>query len=82
MRTVINIPTSLADLTTPATPLWRHYPASQKNRLSFIRFCYTICVFLSNSSFFLPAATLVANEMAKEKIPEELGLALVLTVYG
>lgn len=24
---------------------------------------------------------LVANEMAKEKIPEELGLALVLTVY-
>lgn len=28
-----------------------------------------------------PQVILVANEMAKEKIPEELGLALVLTVY-
>ena len=37
--------------------------------------------FLSNPFFFPPKVILVANEMAKEKIPEELGLALVLTVY-
>lgn len=36
---------------------------------------------LSGFSVFFFQVILVANEMAKEKIPEELELALVLTVY-
>lgn len=35
----------------------------------------------SSSPPLPPQVILVANEVAKEKIPEELGLALVLTVY-
>lgn len=58
-------------------------PASHRNGLSFARSLFVefdVFSFLP-SSFLLPQVILVANEMAKEKIPEELGLALVLTVY-
>lgn len=81
--TVINIPTSLADLVHASHSSLETLPASQKNRLSFIRFLFIqFEVFFSPILFFFsPKVILVANEMAKEKIPEELGLALVLTVY-
>ena len=81
--TIINIPTSLADLVHTSHSSLETLPASQKNRLSFIRFLFVQFEVFSLQSFFFssPKVILVANEMAKEKIPEELGLALVLTVY-